>query len=115
MRLPPGLSTPAEGSQRPDRRPPDDGSDLLRSTELRDHLVYRSTRVEAIGQMLAQITHEVRNLLNAMSLNAELLDEEMAHLPAERRAEAREILETVTSEIARLLKSSDATSAAAKR
>jgi two-component system NtrC family sensor kinase len=62
----------------------------------------RAERLALVGQMLAQITHEVRNPLNAMSLNAELLDEELAHLPPERREEAREILETVTSEIARL-------------
>lgn len=62
----------------------------------------RAERLALIGQMLAQITHEVRNPLNAMSLNAELLQDELELLPEDRRQEATEILETVTSEIARL-------------
>ena len=47
--------------------------------------------------MLAQITHEVRNPLNAMSLNAELLTDEFT-----ADSEAGEILETITTEIRRL-------------
>jgi len=62
----------------------------------------RSERLALVGQMLAQITHEVRNPLNAMGLNAELLDEELEHLPAPNQIEAREMLETITSELTRL-------------
>ncbi|MCP4810626.1 MAG: HAMP domain-containing protein [Proteobacteria bacterium] len=62
----------------------------------------RAERLALVGQMLAQITHEVRNPLNAMSLNAELLAEDMDALPPERRAEALAMLGTVRSEIARL-------------
>ncbi len=46
--------------------------------------------------MLAQITHEVRNPLNAMSLNAELLSEEI------ETSDGLEMLETITGEIRRL-------------
>lgn len=77
------------------------GEDVTRRLLDRERLA-RSERLALVGQMLAQITHEVRNPLNAMSLNAELLDEELALLPAEHRAEAREMLETLTSEITRL-------------
>lgn len=62
----------------------------------------RSDRLAAIGQMLAQITHEVRNPLNALSLNAELLADEVDSLDPERRTEAWDILRTVSSEIDRL-------------
>jgi len=49
-----------------------------------------------VGQMLAQITHEVRNPLNAMSLHAELLAEDLED------PEARSLMATITSEISRL-------------
>jgi len=89
---------------------------MARSIELRDEALRaqavqqlqnrerlaRSERLALVGQMLAQITHEVRNPLNAMSLNAELLDEELAHLPEPNQKEAREMLETLTSELVRL-------------
>ncbi len=49
-----------------------------------------------VGRLLAQVTHEVRNPLNAMSLHAELLSEE------QMGDEARAMLATVTQEIRRL-------------
>lgn len=67
----------------------------------RDRLA-RAERLALVGQMLAQITHEVRNPLNAMSLNAELLAEDLDALPDDRRAEALAMLGTVRSEITRL-------------
>jgi signal transduction histidine kinase len=62
----------------------------------------RSERLALVGQMLAQITHEVRNPLNALSLNAELLGEDLEALPDDRRDEARAILGTITAEIRHL-------------
>ena len=62
----------------------------------------RSERLALVGQMLAQITHEVRNPLNAMSLNAEMLTDELAQLDADRSSEAWDLLETVSGEIDRL-------------
>ncbi|MCB9759591.1 MAG: HAMP domain-containing protein [Alphaproteobacteria bacterium] len=77
------------------------GEDVTELVRNRDRLA-RSERLALIGQMLAQITHEVRNPLNAMSLNVELLTEDLADLPPDRRDEAQEILGTVTDEIRRL-------------
>jgi len=84
-------------------------NDMASAIEHRDEELRRSAeekaraeRLALVGQMLAQITHEVRNPLNAMSLNAELLQDELDALPEDRRAEATEILATVTSEMARL-------------
>ena len=62
----------------------------------------RAERLGLVGQLLAQVTHEVRNPLNALSLNAELLADEIEALDPGRTSEAREILETVSSEIERL-------------
>lgn len=62
----------------------------------------RSERLALIGQMLAQITHEVRNPLNAMSLNAEMLSEVLDRLDADHGTDAHELLETVSGEIERL-------------
>lgn len=71
------------------------GEDATERIEDRKRLA-RSERLALVGQMLAQITHEVRNPLNAMSLNAELLAEDVVD------AEARAMLETITGEIRRL-------------
>lgn len=76
-------------------------ADVTDQTRTRDRLA-RSERLALIGQMLAQITHEVRNPLNALSLNAELLSEELAALDPERATEAWELLQTVADEIDRL-------------
>jgi signal transduction histidine kinase len=58
----------------------------------------RTRRLAIVGRMLAQITHEVRNPLNAMSLNTEMLfDEELGE-------EAQEMLSIISSEIQRLEK-----------
>ena len=70
----------------------EDVTDRLRDRER----LARSERLALVGQMLAQITHEVRNPLNAMSLNAELLAEDLEDV------EARAMLQTISDEIARL-------------
>jgi signal transduction histidine kinase len=62
----------------------------------------RSERLALIGQMLAQITHEVRNPLNAMSLNAEMLAEVLDRVDASHETDAHELLATVSGEIDRL-------------
>ena len=73
-------------------------------TEQRDaeERLARSERLALVGQMLAQITHEVRNPLNAMSLNAEMLADELSALDPGRDTEAWELLGTVSGEIDRL-------------
>jgi signal transduction histidine kinase/HAMP domain-containing protein len=71
------------------------GEDVTDRVAVRDRLA-RSERLALVGQMLAQITHEVRNPLNAMSLNAELLAEDLPE------GEAQAMLQTITGEIRRL-------------
>ncbi len=76
------------------------GEDVTRRLQDQERLA-RSERLALIGQMLAQVTHEVRNPLNAISLNAELLGEE---LQAQLRdpSESMEILGIIIQEIHRL-------------
>ena len=71
------------------------GDDVTERQRDRDRLA-RSERLALVGQMLAQVTHEVRNPLNAISLHAELL----AEITADDEAHA--LLATITAEIHRL-------------
>ncbi len=71
------------------------GEDITERKQDRDRL-QRSERLALVGQMLAQVTHEVRNPLNAISLHAELLADEV------HTASGRQLLDVVTGEIDRL-------------
>ena len=63
-----------------------------------DRLV-QSERLATIGQMSAKVSHEVRNPLSSISLNAELLEDEIALLPSERRTEAANLLAAIRSQV----------------
>ena len=65
-----------------------------------DRLI-RSERLAAIGQLAAQIAHEVRNPLNALGLNVELLADEARDGNA---AEVSEIVSDIRGEVGRLTK-----------
>jgi len=60
----------------------------------------RAERLAAVGRISAQITHEIRNPLNAIGLNAELLDEELAGAGAS--SEARALVTAIGREVDRL-------------
>jgi len=76
-------------------------ADVTEATEAKERLA-RSERLALVGQMLAQITHEVRNPLNALSLNAEMLADELSQFDPDRKTEGWEILGIIASEIDRL-------------
>jgi signal transduction histidine kinase len=59
----------------------------------------RAERLAAVGRIASQITHEIRNPLNAISLNAELLAEELGPGGA---GEAPALLKAIGREIDRL-------------
>jgi two-component system NtrC family sensor kinase len=83
----------------------DEINQMAAAIELRDEALRtqaHTERLALVGQMLAQITHEVRNPLNALSLNAELLAEEVTRLPEERQLEALDIVQIMSSEIRNL-------------
>jgi signal transduction histidine kinase len=57
----------------------------------REQELVRSERLAAVGKMAAVITHEVRNPLSSIGLNAELLQEEVANASPEAVALCRAI------------------------
>ncbi len=59
----------------------------------------RAERLAVVGRIASQITHEIRNPLNAISLNAELLEEELG--PG-GEGEARSLLRAIGREVDRL-------------
>jgi signal transduction histidine kinase len=59
----------------------------------------RSERLATIGQMSAKVSHEVRNPLSSISLNVELLEDELSALPVERRVEARHLVRAIRSQV----------------
>ena len=61
----------------------------------------RAERLAAVGRISAQITHEIRNPLNAIGLNTELLAEELAALSGPPR-EAIQLVAAISREVDRL-------------
>jgi two-component system NtrC family sensor kinase len=61
----------------------------------------RAERLAAVGRISAQITHEIRNPLNAIGLNAELLQEELEAASAPSR-EALQLVRAISREVDRL-------------
>ncbi len=60
----------------------------------------RAERLAAVGRISSQITHEIRNPLNALGLNAELLAELLAD--ADPGGEARALTRAIATEVDRL-------------
>jgi len=60
----------------------------------------RAERLAVIGKLAAQITHEVRNPLSSIGLNAELLEDELGELPDPEPA--RRSLRAIANEVQRL-------------
>lgn len=61
----------------------------------------RAERLATVGRISAQITHEIRNPLNAIGLNAELLEEELAAAEEPCR-EAVQLVQAISREVDRL-------------
>ncbi|MBI4841815.1 MAG: hypothetical protein HY803_12200 [candidate division NC10 bacterium] len=59
----------------------------------------QSERLATIGQMSAKVSHEVRNPLGSISLNTELLEDELQALPKDRRAEAAGLLAAIRTQV----------------
>jgi signal transduction histidine kinase len=75
--------------------------DLSETKRLERELV-RWERLAAVGSMAAKVAHEIRNPLSAISLNAELLADEVSLLPDGSRTEGERLLTTILGEVDRL-------------
>lgn len=68
---------------------------MAAALEERELRLRRSEQLAAVGKMAAQITHEVRNPLTAIGLNAELLADEFSSQGSEAQALAQAIVKEV--------------------
>lgn len=66
----------------------------------REQRLIQSEKMAAIGQMAAQITHEIRNPLSSVALNVELLGDELEEVGA--GPDTQELLSRVNAEVDRL-------------
>lgn len=73
---------------------------MTRALADRGERLVRSERLATAGKMAAQVTHEIRNPLSSLGLNAELLEDELEASPD--RPEARALLRAMQDEIERL-------------
>lgn len=74
---------------------------MASSLDRQRHELRRAERLAAVGRISAQITHEIRNPLNAIGLNTELLAEEISALP-EPPKEALALVAAISREVDRL-------------
>ncbi|MGA8891466.1 MAG: ATP-binding protein [Anaeromyxobacteraceae bacterium] len=72
---------------------------MAASLERQRQELLRAERLAAVGRISAHITHEIRNPLNSLGLNAELLADEIG---PEAPAEVRSLLGAITREVDRL-------------
>jgi signal transduction histidine kinase len=73
--------------------------DAYRKLQAAQARLVQSERLATIGQMSAKVSHEVRNPLSSISLNVELLEDELSALPDERRAEAGHLVRAIRSQV----------------
>lgn len=71
---------------------------MAEALEERERRLLRGERLAAAGQLAAQITHEIRNPLSSVALNAELLEDELQSASPE----SRELLAKISKEVDRL-------------
>ncbi|HEY8375079.1 MAG TPA: HAMP domain-containing sensor histidine kinase, partial [Nannocystis sp.] len=71
---------------------------MAEALQERERRLIRGERLAAVGQLAAQVTHEIRNPLSSVALNVELLEDEIASASPE----ARQLLRKITAEIDRL-------------
>jgi signal transduction histidine kinase len=87
----------------------DEFNQMERSLQERDQMLatqraelMAAERLATIGRMSAQITHEIRNPLSSIGLNAELLQDEIAQIGMKDTSEAVVLIKAIGGEVDRL-------------
>ena len=80
--------------------------DISESRALQQQIL-QAERLAVIGQTAAKVAHEVRNPLSSVSLNAELLQEEIQSIGADDSAEAKSLLKSMIQEFDRVTSLTD--------
>jgi len=80
--------------------------DISEQKELQEKIL-QSERLAIIGKMAAKVAHEVRNPLSSISLNAELLEDEIDHIDTMNKDEVRALLKSMIREIDRVTSLTD--------
>jgi signal transduction histidine kinase len=75
---------------------------LLRKTRQLEHSRQSAARASYVGLLASGLAHEIRNPLNAMNMNLQMLEEELESAGAMPDQEYRELLDSTKSEIKRL-------------
>jgi PAS domain S-box-containing protein len=80
--------------------------DIRKQKKMEERLL-QSERFAAIGQMAAKVSHEIRNPLSSISLNSELLEDEIRAAGENVCSDAKSLLQSIMSEVDRLTKLTD--------
>jgi len=80
--------------------------DISERKKLEQQLLH-SERLATIGEMSAKVAHEIRNPLSSISLNTELLYDEIRNDNGEKKSDAENLIQSILSEVDTLTEMSD--------
>jgi signal transduction histidine kinase len=75
---------------------------LVRKNRMLEQARQSASRASYVGLLASGLAHEIRNPLNAMNMNLQMLEEELQGLPESEDGEYRELLDSTKREIKRL-------------
>ncbi len=78
------------------------GRDVTEKNKLEQQLL-KWERLAAVGSMSAKVAHEIKNPLSALSLNLELLEDEINNYAGTNTNEAQQLLKSISVELERLI------------
>ncbi len=80
--------------------------DITERKKLEQQLLH-SERLATIGEMSAKVAHEIRNPLSSISLNTELLYDEISGDNGEKKSDAENLIQSILNEVDTLTEMSD--------
>jgi two-component system sensor histidine kinase PilS (NtrC family) len=80
--------------------------DITERKKLEQQLLH-SERLATIGEMSAKVAHEIRNPLSSISLNTELLYDEISNDNGDKKSDAENLIQSILNEVDTLTEMSD--------